>query len=124
MGPASRPVSRPRNSAAAGGSSQRILGFEAVGLAGQLNSLITMLKAVLVLFMVAYCLSNPKHFLIETKDQPGSDNAGDISTTNHHADVRKYINAGVTDGNDYSILDIFNFVKSGIDAIKVIKENN
>ena len=32
-----------------------------------------MLKAVLVLFMVAYCLSNPKHFLIETKDQPGKE---------------------------------------------------
>jgi len=84
-----------------------------------------MLKAVLVLFLVVSCLSNPKHFLIETKDQPGSDKAGDISTTNHHADVLKDINAGVpTDGNDYSILDIFNIVKSGIDAIKVIKENN
>ena len=32
-----------------------------------------MLKAVLVLLMVSSCLSNPKHFLIETKDQPGKE---------------------------------------------------
>jgi len=59
-----------------------------------------MLKAVLVLFMVSSCISRPKHFLIETKDQSakGGDYAGDISITDDHADIH-------TDGNDYSLGD-------------------
>ena len=32
-----------------------------------------MLKAVLVLFMVSSCISRPKEYLIESKDQPGKE---------------------------------------------------